>query len=162
MTRNWGIPSKDGAFGKARDAKPLATMAATIAFGVLAASLAAFSFIEARTFLTGLFRGPSLITAVVAAGFGCWAYVWLAWPRFAAQFSGGDAFSDLIRFYGRAAIGLVALLAFGNALRMFAGLGPAGLALCVSGGAAAAAAFQTVLPFVPARSAEGPGTGRSR
>lgn len=152
MTRNWGLPPKDGrtAFRDAKTAKPLLTLGVSIVFGVIGAAVAAISFAEARSVLTGLFRGSSLIAAVIAAGVGCWAYIWLARPRFAAQLSGrGDAFSILVRFYAKAAFGLALLVIFAHFIK---GLGPDTIAvmlLCASGGAGAAAAFQTVLAFVP-------------
>lgn len=149
MKRNWGIPSKSGGFKKAHDAKPIATLTVTAAFGILGASLAALSFGEARAVLEGLFKGPSLIAAVFAAGFGCWLYIWMAWPRFAAQFTGGDAFSDLLRFYIKAAICLIGTFFIGKFMPLISGPTSTGLILCFVGGAAAAAAFQTVLTFVP-------------
>ena len=134
------------------------TFVATAAFGILGASLAALSFADARALFAGLFHGPSLIGAVGAAGFGCWIYIFLALPRFAAKFSpaggagatGADGFSELVRFYGRAGAGLVAVFAVAQIVAMFLGARPGGVLLCLSGGAAAAAAFQTVLAFVPA------------
>ena len=149
MKRNWGIPSKNSGFRRAQDAKPLATLGVTAVFGIFGAALAAISFDEARNALSGLFHGPSLIAAVIAAGFGCWFYIWLAWPRFAAYFSGGDAFSDLLRFYFRAAIGLLVVVLAGYFAPSVFGLSASGIIYCVSGGAAAAAAFQTVMTFVP-------------
>ena len=149
MKRNWGIPSKSGGFKKAHDAKPIATLTVTAAFGVLGASLAALSFGEARGVLDGLFQGPSLIGAVIAAGFGCWLYIWLAWPRFAAQFTGGDAFSDLLRFYVQASIGLILVFFLGKFTPLITGTTSGGIVMCFVGGAAAAAAFQTILTFVP-------------
>lgn len=149
MTRNWGLPPKSGAFSRARDAKPLLTLFSALVFGVIGASLAAISFNEARALIAQLFHGASLVAVMAAAGFGCWSYVYLAWRRLAAQFSGGDAFSDLIRFYVKAALAL--LVVFGLA-KLSLALGSARISvvlLCVSGGAAAAAAFQTVLTFVP-------------
>ncbi|MGF1544464.1 MAG: hypothetical protein ACFB00_08205 [Parvularculaceae bacterium] len=150
MTRYWGIRSKDGAFERARDAKPLATLAVSAAFGGIGAAVAAIGFAEASRALTNLFHGISLAAAVVAAGAGCWAYVFFAWPRFAAQFSGGDAFSDLLRFYARAAVLLVAGLLAARFADAVVGVRLGGLLLCFMGGAGAAAAFQTVLTFVPA------------
>lgn len=148
MTRNWGIPPKGG-FQRARHAKPVLTLFVAAIYGIIGAALAAISFAEARTILTGLFHGLSLGFAIVAAGFGCWSYIYIAWPRFAAQFHGGDTFSDLIRFYARAAIALI-LLFFVAKFPMVLNMERiAGLLLCISGGAAAAAAFQTVLTFVP-------------
>jgi len=150
MKRNFGLPPKSGAFEKARDAKPLLTLGVTAIFGVIGAAIAAISFTDARAMLQGLFHGRSLIAAVLAAGFGCWAYIWYAWPRFAAHFSGGDAFSDVLRFYIRAAIGLVVILLIAKFTNLVLGSRASGVLLCVSGGAAAAAAFQTVMAFVPA------------
>ena len=154
MTRNWGISPKDTDFRRARNAKPLMTLGVTAIYGVIGAAIAAISFTEAREILTGLFRGLSLAPAIVAAGFGCWVYIYVAWPRFAAQFHGGDSFSDLVRFYARAA---VALILFLFAVKFAGVVLPAmisGALLCVSGGAAAAAAFQTVMTFVPPGSPE--------
>ena len=150
MKRNWGIPSKSGGYINAHGAKPLMTLGVTAIFGILAAALAAISFSDARDALTGLFRGASLAGAIVAAGFGCWIYIFLAWQRFAAQFKGGDAFSDLVRFYARAGIGLVVALLIAKFAGIAVGDLVGGLILCVAGGASAAAAFQTVMTFVPA------------
>lgn len=149
MTRNWGIPAKDGAFRRARRAKPLLSLGITAIYGVIGAALAALSFSEARTILSGLFRGWSLAPAIVAAGLGCWLYIYIAWPRFAAQFQGGDEFSDLLRFYARAAIALLVLLFAVKFAKIVLGPTIGGMLLCLSGGAAAAAAFQTVMLFVP-------------
>ncbi|MEK7265630.1 MAG: hypothetical protein AAB227_05980 [Pseudomonadota bacterium] len=154
MTRNWGIPPKDGDFRRVRNAKPLMTLGVTAIYGIIGAAIAAISFTEAREILTGLFRGLSLAPAIIAAGFGCWVYIYVAWPRFAAQFHGGDSFSDLVRFYARAA---VALILFLFAVKFTDIVLPdliSGALLCVSGGAAAAAAFQTVMTFVPPASPE--------
>lgn len=153
MSRNWGLPSKDGAkaFHDAKIAKPLLTLFVSGVFGIFGAALAVISFGEARDGLSGLFHGGSLIAVILAAGFGCWIYVWMARPRFAAQFTGkGDAFSNLLRFYIRAAIALVVLLAAGLAADIMFSFKLVGAALlCMCGGAGAAAAFQTVLAFVP-------------
>lgn len=149
MTRNWGIPPKEGAFKRARHAKPVMTLGVTAVYGVIAAALAAISFTDAKAILTGLFRGWSLAPAIVAAGFGCWTYIYVAWPRFAAQFHGGDTFSDLVRFYARAAVALILFLFAVKFAQIIVGDTISGLLLCVSGGAAAAAAFQTVMIFVP-------------
>lgn len=152
MNRNWGLPSKSerAALRSAKEAKPLATLGISIVFGVFAAAVAALSFGAAQEILTGLFHGWSMIAAVLAAGFGCWAYVWLARPRFAAHFDGrGDAFSDLLRFYARAAVGLGVLLLIGRFSGVVLGDFLRVLILCTAGGASAAAAFQTVLAFVP-------------
>lgn len=149
MTRNWGIPAKDGAFRRARNAKPLMSLGITAIYGIIGAALAALSFSEARDILTGLFRGWSLAPAIIAAGLGCWLYIYIAWPRFAAQFQGGDEFADLLRFYARAAIALVVLLLAVKFANILVGPTVGGMLLCLSGGAAAAAAFQTVMLFVP-------------
>jgi len=87
MPRNWGLPAKDqhAAFINAKTAKPLLTLVVSAIFGVIGASVAAVSFTEARALAPDLFHGASLIAAVIAAGFGCWSYIWLARPRFAAQ-----------------------------------------------------------------------------
>lgn len=169
MSRNWGMPSKAGAktFRDAKTAKPLLTLFVSAIFGVFGAAVAVISFGAAREALSGLFHGGSLIAAIAAAGFGCWLYVWLARPRFAAQFAGkSDAFSSLIRFYARAAVALIVLLATGLAVGGLLSFQLASVALlCMSGGAGAAAAFQTVLAFVPyydddaAPPAPGPKTG---
>lgn len=152
MTRNWGLPAKDerAALRDAKRSKPLLTLAVSAVFGVIAASIAVISFAQAREEIVNLFHGASLIAAVVAAGFGCWSYVWLARPRFAAQFSGeGDAFSSLLRFYIRAAVILFIVLIVGQNVGLIAPNTVSVLLLCISGGAGAAAAFQTVLAFVP-------------
>ena len=149
MRRNWGLPPKSGAFGRVRDAKPLLTLFAAAVFGIIGAALAAMSFNDARGLIATLFHGLSLVAVMVAAGFGCWSYIYLAWPRLAAHFTGGDAFSDLVRFYAKAAAGLLVLF---GAAKLSMALGSPRLSvllLCVSGGAGAAAAFQTVLTFVP-------------
>lgn len=152
MTRNWGLPAKDAqkALHNARIDKPILSLVVTALFGVVGASVAALSFGEARTLITDLFHGVSLVAAVVAAGFGCWSYVWLARPRFAAQLSGsGDGFSSLLGFYARAALILFAVLLLGKFSGIIAPEVITVLILCASGGAGAAAAFQTVLAFVP-------------
>lgn len=152
MKRNWGIPARDAqrALRDAKSVKPLMTLFVSAVFGIIGAAVAAMSFAEARDVIANLFHGGSLIAAVVAAGFGCWSYVWLARPRFAAQLTGaGDGFSSLLRFYARAAVILAVVLIIGVAS---IGVAPAVLTvliLCASGGAGAAAAFQTVLAFVP-------------
>lgn len=152
MRRNWGLPAKDAqrALLDAKTAKPLMTLFVSAVFGVIGVCVAAMSFAEARDVITGLFHGVTLVAAVIAAGFGCWSYVWLARPRFAAQFTGaGDGFSSLLKFYARAAVALFLLLALG---KLSAAAAPAiitVLILCATGGAGAAAAFQTVLAFVP-------------
>jgi len=152
MTRNWGLPAKNEhtTFFDAKTAKPLLTLLVSAVFGVIGASVAAMSFAEARDLLSDLFHGGSLVAAVIAAGFGCWSYIWLARPRFAAQFSGqGDAFSSLLRFYVRAAIVLFVVLIAGQNAGVIAPNIVSVLLLCACGGAGAAAAFQTVLAFVP-------------
>lgn len=152
MNRNWGLPSKQerAAVRSAKEAKPLATLAMSVVFGVFGAAVAALSFSGAQELLSGIFHGRSMIMAVLAAGFGCWAYVWLARPRFAAHFDGrGDAFADLLQFYARAALALAVLLLIGRFSDVIVGDFIKVLILCASGGAGAAAAFQTVLAFVP-------------
>ncbi|MEZ5894708.1 MAG: hypothetical protein R3C58_16375 [Parvularculaceae bacterium] len=152
MKRNWGLPRKSErlALRDAKIAKPAMTLFVSAVFGVFGAATAVISFAEARLILSDLFHGLSLIAAVVAAGFGCWLYVWLARPRFAAQFSGqGDAFSKLLGFYARAALGLGAIL-LASWLAHRAGWDILSVLIsCIGGGAGAAAAFQTVLAFVP-------------
>lgn len=152
MTRNWGLPPKDGetTFRHAKNKKPVLTLLISAVFGVIGASVAAMSFAGARTALANLFHGGTLIVAIVSAGFGCWAYVWLARPRFAAHFSSeGDPFSSLIRFYARTAVFLLVLLFIGQSIDLIAPNMFSVFLLCISGGAGAAAAFQTVLAFVP-------------
>lgn len=152
MTRNWGLPQKPdaAAFRQARSERPLSVLALSALYGVIGAAIAAISFAEARALATSLFHGASLVAAVVAAGFGCWTYVWLARPRFAAHFTGkSDAFSDLLRFYAVGALALILLIAAGRLAEMIIGDVAGILILCISGGAGAAAAFQTVLAFVP-------------
>ncbi|MBY0423764.1 MAG: hypothetical protein K2Q06_15780 [Parvularculaceae bacterium] len=129
--------------------RPIATLGISGVFGVYAAALATLGFGGARQIAESVFRGMSLIPAVIAAGFGCWAYVWIARPRFAAHFAGGDDFSALLRFYVRAAVTLGLVYAAAQGARA-AGAGIVSvLFFCMCGGAAAAAAFQTVLAFVP-------------
>ncbi len=152
MTRNWGIPAKNEhtAFLDAKTAKPLLTLFVSAVFGVIGASVAAISFAAARDLLVNLFHGVSLVVAVVSAGFGCWGYIWLARPRFAAQFSGhGDAFSSLLRFYAKAVVALFVALIIARNAGVVAPDIIGVLLLCITGGAGAAAAFQTVLAFVP-------------
>ena len=152
MTRNWGLPARDAqqAVRNAKTAKPILTLFVSAIFGIIGAAVAAMSFAEARDVIANLFHGGTLIVAIAAAGFGCWSYVWLARPRFAAQLSGvQDGFSNLLRFYARAALALSLLLIIGIVSISFAPAMLTVLALCVSGGAGAAAAFQTVLAFVP-------------
>ena len=153
MTRNFGLPVKpdDVAFRSARHEKPVATLVVTAIFGILGAALAAISFNEARELFSSLFHGRSLVGAIVAAGFGCWMYIWLARPRFAAHFQPkGDPFSDLLRFYAKAGLILMVIYLTGRYLTPTFSETISGMALCAAGGAAAAAAFQTVLAFVPA------------
>lgn len=164
MKRNWGLPPKAGqpAFLDAKIAKPGMTLFVSAVFGILGAAVAAISFADARDAIVGLFHGPSLAVAVIAAGFGCWAYVWLARPRFAAQFTGkGDAFSKLLRFYAKAALGLGFVLALAKLSEFIDPKLISVLLLCVSGGAGAAAAFQTVLAFVPYYEEEPNGAGKN-
>lgn len=151
MNRNWGLPTKTGrAFRDAKGAKPGMTLFVSAVFGIIGAAVAAMSFADARDAIAGLFHGGSLVVAIVAGGFGCWAYVWLARPRFAAQLSAeGDAFSKLVRFYAKAALGLGAILLVAKLANVADMRIVSVLLLCVSGGAGAAAAFQTVLAFVP-------------
>lgn len=152
MNRNWGLPAKQerAAVRNAKEMKPFATLSISVVFGVFGAALAAISFGDARELLSGLFHGRSLIPAVLAAGFGCWAYVWLARAKFAAHFDGrGNAFSDLLKFYGRATLALIILLFVGRFSGLITGDFIRVLILCATGGAGAAAAFQTVLAFVP-------------
>jgi hypothetical protein len=156
MTRNWGIPTKrdQAVFRRARTSRPIATLGLTAIYGVIGAAVAAMSFNDARALIDHLFHGPSLIWAVVTAGFGCWFYVWLARARFAAHFTGeGDAFSDLLRFYARGAAGLIVVFIVGNLSELATGELLSVLILCAAGGAGAAAAFQTVLAFVPGAAA---------
>jgi hypothetical protein len=153
MTRNWGLPPTpdEVAFRQARTTHPFATLGLSLVYGVIGAAVAAISFREAADLIADLFRGPSLVVCVIAAGFGCWSYVWLARPRFAAHFTGkSDAFSDLLRFYAVGALVLFALIALAKGAEFVAGEIASVLVLCVAGGAGAAAAFQTVLAFVPA------------
>ena len=157
MNRNFGLPPKEGdaAFRNARNEKPVSTLLATAAFGVIGAAVAAISFNEARESFSALFHGRSLVAAVLAAGFGCWMYVWIARPRFAAHFKPErDPFSDLVKFYAKAAISLLLLLVIGRFAAPAASNLVSVMVLCAAGGAAAAAAFQTVLAFVPAYETE--------
>jgi len=152
MKRNWGLSAKDGqsAIRDAKISKPVLTLIMSAVFGVIAASVAAISFSVAADRIANLFHGLSLIAAVLSAGFGCWSYIWLARPRFAAQFTGkGDAFSILLRFYAKAALALCVILMLGYQAGLLASNHISVLLLCLSGGAGAAAAFQTVLTFVP-------------
>ncbi|MEL7491397.1 MAG: hypothetical protein AAGJ73_11825 [Pseudomonadota bacterium] len=157
MNRNFGLPVKpgDAGFRSARTEKPVTTLLVTAAFGVIGAAVAALSFNEARGVFADLYHGRSLIAAVIAAGFGCWMYVWIARPRFAAHFKPeGDAFSDLLRFYFKAALSLLIIFFLGRFGAPIVGTLISGSLLCIAGGAGAAAAFQTVLAFVPAYETE--------
>ncbi|MEL6379371.1 MAG: hypothetical protein AAFW83_02485 [Pseudomonadota bacterium] len=153
MSRNFGLPSKPGnvTLRGAKDIRPVATLFVSGIFGIIGAMIAGISFTEARVLLGGLFHDKSLFAAVFLAGFGAWFYVWLVRPRFAAHFQpgGGDPFSDILRFYVKAACGLLIFLLIARASRFAAGDMAATLLLCASGGAGAAAAFQTVIAFVP-------------
>ncbi len=152
MSRNWGLPQRPDqlAFRRARSARPLATLSVTALYGIIGAAAAAISFAEARDLVQALFHGRSLIMAILAAGFGCWAYVVAARPRFAAHFTGaGDAFSVLLRFYAFGALALVTLYLMAKLAGLVTGEIVSVLLLCACGGAGAAAAFQTVLAFVP-------------
>ena len=157
MRRNFGLPPKSGAFARARDAKPLLTLFCASVFGIIGASIAAMSFNDARAAVTSLFHGYSLIAVALAAGFGCWGYIYFAWPRLAAHFTGGDAFSDLLRFYVKAVAALIVLFLLAKLASSAGPLRLSVLLLCISGGAAAAAAFQTVLTFVPPAPPSGDG-----
>ncbi|MEO1015068.1 MAG: hypothetical protein AAFX08_07765 [Pseudomonadota bacterium] len=149
MSRNWGIPGKPAALKQAEGARPLATLAVTAVFGVAAATIAAVAFSDAASRYFGLFHGVSLAMAVIAAGFGCWLYVFIAWPRFAANFTGGDGFQVLVSFYAKAAGALILMAGLIVGLNAVAPPAIAGAAACFVGGAAAAAAFHTVIVFVP-------------
>lgn len=152
MSRNWGLPKgkKTGAFRDAKVEKPVMTLLVSAVFGVLGASLSVIGFAAARDAVHDLYHGASLIAAVISGGFGCWAYVWLARPRIAAQITGErHAFSSLLRFYAQAAVSLSALLLLSIALRKTAPEIVYVAMFCITGGAGAAAAFQTVLAFVP-------------
>ena len=152
MGRNWGIPNSSarGALRNVDISKPLLTLLTSAIFGIIGVAIAVISFAGARTIAVGLFNGASLAAAVIAAGAGCWLYVWIARPRFAAQFSGkGDVFHKLLRFYIAAVAALVVLF---FAASMASGMLPAIITVflyCFTGGSAAAAAFQTILAFVP-------------
>ena len=144
MNRNFGLPPKgDGAaFRNARNEKPVSTLVATAAFGIIGAAVAAISFNEARDLFSSLFHGRSLVAAVLAAGFGCWMYVWIARPRFAAHFKPErDPFSDLVKFYAKAALTLLAIYLLGRYAAPAASNLVGVMLLCAAGGAAAAAAF---------------------
>ncbi len=157
MSRNWGIPSKPGnrTLRTAKNTRPIATALISLGFGIIGALIAGVSFNQARLMLAGLFHDKSLYGAVIAAVFGCWFYVWLVRPRFAAHFSAenqpnsADPFFDIARFYARAAAGLLIFLFIARTSHHLAGDMVATLLLCVAGGGGAAAAFQTVISFVP-------------
>lgn len=156
MGRNWGIPQRPDqtAFRDARSARPLATLSVTAIYGIIGAAAAAISFGEARDLVANLFHGRTLVLAIVAAGFGCWLYILAARPRFAAHFTGsGDAFSVLLRFYAVAAMALVVLYILAKLAGIIASDLVSVTLLCACGGAGAAAAFQTVLTFVPGEQA---------
>ncbi len=157
MTRNFGLPPKvgDEGFRNARNERPATTLFVTAVFGVIGASVAAISFNEARELFSALYHGRSLVAAIVAGGFGCWMYIWIARPRFAAHFKPkGDPFSDLLRFYARAALALIGVYLAGRYGAPVIGPLFGGMILCAAGGAGAAAAFQTVLAFLPAYETE--------
>ena len=152
MRRNWGLPTKEKAqaFRRAKNEQPLLTLLITVVFGIVGAGLAAVSFHDATAVLRGAFHGGNLITSVIAAGFGAWVYIWLARARFAAIFSPNNtAFSQLVRFFVRATFGLLALMILAKGAGVLVGAGLYSALLCVCGGAASAAAFQTVMAFVP-------------
>lgn len=151
MARQWGLPQKEEeAFLRARRARPFATLGISAVFGILGAAISTLSFAGARGAIQHVFHGWSLIAAVIAGGFGCWLYIWIARPRFAAHFAGGDDFSDLLRFFARAALALAAAFGAAQVFQFLKIETVSALLFCASGGAAAAAAFQTVLAFVPA------------
>jgi hypothetical protein len=157
MARQWGLPQKEEeAFLRARRARPLSTLGISAVFGILGAAISTLSFAGARGAIEHVYHGWSLILAVIAGGFGCWLYIWIARPRFAAHFSGGDDFSDLLRFFARAALALVAVFGVAQFFQYLKVETVSALLFCASGGAAAAAAFQTVLAFVPAYRSGGP------
>jgi len=153
MSRNWGIPSKPGnsTIRQAKNTRPVGTMMISVIFGMIGAMVAGLGFSEARNILSGLFQHKSLIASVVAGAFGAWFYVWLVRPRFAAHFSPGegDAFSDILRFYAKATLGLFIFLILARLSIYVTGNTITALLLCVVGGGGAAAAFQTVIAFVP-------------
>ncbi|MEM9897958.1 MAG: hypothetical protein AAF742_01120 [Pseudomonadota bacterium] len=149
MSRNFGLSQKRRAFRESHNGRPALTLFSTATFGTIAAAIAAIAFSQAASSSDHFFRGASLAMAVLTAGAGCWLYIFLSWTRIAANFTGGDAFSQLLVFYGKATVGLLlaAFLAW-----LVSDLGDpvaAGLAACFVGGAAAAGAFQTVITFVP-------------
>lgn len=151
MPRQWGMPQKEEeAFSRARRSRPFATLGLSAIFGILGTAISTLSFAGARGVIEHVFHGWSLMLAVAAGGFGCWLYIWIARPRFAAHFSGGDDFSDLVRFFARAALALVAAFGLAQLFQFLKIETLSALLFCASGGAAAAAAFQTVLAFVPA------------
>ncbi|MEM6414526.1 MAG: hypothetical protein AAF720_07700 [Pseudomonadota bacterium] len=154
MSRNWGISPKSFNFRDARKGRPALSLLVSAAYGIIGVGIASLSFTGATSLLEGLFRGPSLAFAVVAAGIGCWLYIFLSWQRFAAMFAGGDGFSALLYFYARAAVVLISVMALARLTQVVASPVISGLLLCTAGGAAAAAAFHTVLAFVPNASDE--------
>ena len=152
MSRNWGLPVKatPPGFRRARRSRPIATLGVSAAYGVMGAAIAAMSFNAARGQIDNVFHGATLIFAVVSAKLGCWLYFWLARARFVAQITGdGDAFSDLMKFFAPAGAGLVIFFLAAVFSDFVIGDMASVLLLCMSGGAGAAAAFQTVLAFVP-------------
>lgn len=152
MTRNWGLPPSDEktALYSARSDRPILTLTISAIFGIFAASIAVICFAGARGRIDELFHGGTLIGAVLAAGLGCWVYIWIARPRFADHFTGkGHAFSILLRFYARAAAVLIGVVLAAMSINIAAAPIIGVLLLCIGGGAGAAAAFQTVLAFVP-------------
>lgn len=157
MSRNWGIPSKPGnkTLRSAKNTRPIATLIISFGFGIVGAIVAGLGFTQASDLLAGLFHDKSLYGAVFAAAFGCWFYIWLVRPRFAAHFNPAatedksEPFFDITRFYARAAAGLLIFLFLARFSQHFAGDMVATLLLCAAGGGGAAAAFQTVIAFVP-------------
>ncbi|MBI1392687.1 MAG: hypothetical protein GC152_08100 [Alphaproteobacteria bacterium] len=149
MARNWGLSGKSAAMRAAANERPILSLLVTAVFGIGAAAISTLAFSDAAGSYGDLFHGASLAFAVAAAGFGCWLYVFVAWPRFAANFTGRDGFSTLLTFYARASAGLVITAIGSAALATVASPVIAGALACFVGGAAAAAAFQTVIAFVP-------------
>ena len=151
--RNWGLPTKDGPLRQARDSKPVLTLSVTMVFGIIATAFAAMSFSMARGGAPGFFQGWTGGGAIIAAGFGAWVYIFISMPRFAAKFAGGDGFSVLLWFYARATLAICLCFAGAHVLLANGPASLAAMAFCVAGGAAAAAAFQTVMTFVPVEAA---------
>lgn len=149
MNRNWGL---GGGWSRKSDRgndRLLLTIAVALAYGALAAVLAAASFTSAKAEIPGLFHGASLIFAVLFASAGCWGYVICTQRRFHAAFGQSAPFRRVLAFFLRGAVYLAVsfLLALGAGMA-----GPdlmAGMMLCFAGGVGAAAAFQTVLAFTP-------------